>query len=100
MHTDTYFEADTLDDLLAEVYLRLLKNNESVKASRGSFSEIFGAMLVLNNPRARLSRTESKGKIFSALGELFWYLSKENSLQFMEYICLVYMQQNQTTIFQ
>jgi thymidylate synthase len=42
-------------------------------------------MLVLNNPRARLSRTESKGKLFSALGELFWYLSKENNLEFIEY---------------
>lgn len=85
MHADTYFEAETLDDLLADVFIKLLKNPVIVTASRGGFSEIFGAMLVLNNPRARLSRTESKGKIFSALGELFWYLSEGNSLEFMEY---------------
>lgn len=82
---DTYFEANTLDDLLMKVFSRLLEPQQMVHASRGSFSEIFGAMLVLQNPRARLSRSEIRGKIFSALGELFWYLSKTNSLDFMEY---------------
>lgn len=85
MRTDAYFEADTLDDLLAEVFPRLLEDQEMLSASRGSFTEIFGATLILRNPRARLSRSESKGKIFSALGELFWYLSKANGLEFMEY---------------
>lgn len=85
MCTETYFEADTLDDLLMAVFSRLLENQAMIQASRGNFTEIFGAILVLHNPRARLSRSESKGKIFSALGELFWYLSKENSLEFMEY---------------
>lgn len=82
---DANFEADTLDDLLREVFPRLLEHQEMVKASRGNFTEIFGAMLVLHNPRARLSRSESRGRVFSALGELFWYLSKTNSLEFMEY---------------
>jgi thymidylate synthase len=85
MHNVAYFEADTLDDLLMEAFSRLLENQEMLQASRGNFTEIFGAMLVLRNPRARLSRSESKGKIFSALGELFWYLSKTNGLDFMEY---------------
>ena len=85
MHADTYFEADTLDDLMAEIFSPLLAGTEMIEASRGRFTEIFGAMLVLKNPRARLSRSESRGKIFSALGELFWYLSKTNSHQFIEY---------------
>lgn len=85
MHIDAYFEADTLDDLLTAVFSQLLGEQKMITASRGDFSEIFGAMLVLHNPRARLSRSDSKGKIFSALGELFWYLSKNNSLAFMEY---------------
>lgn len=85
MHAGTYFEADTLDDLLGEVFPRLLNDGGIISASRGNFTEIFGAILVLRNPRARLSRSESKGKVFSALGELFWYLSKANSLEFMEY---------------
>lgn len=85
MHAGTYFEAETLDDLLAEVFAQLLKEQETITASQGEFTEIFGAMLVLRNPMARLSRTESKGKIFSALGELFWYLSRTNSHKFIEY---------------
>jgi thymidylate synthase len=82
---NTCFEADTLDDLLVQVFRQLLENKKLIEASRGKFTEIFGAMLVLRNPRARLSRSETKGKVFSALGELFWYLSKENKLNFMEY---------------
>ena len=85
MQPDTYYEAETLDDLLSGVLTRLLDQEELIQASRGCFSEQFGAMLVLHNPRARLSRSEKKGKVFSALGELFWYLSKNNSLEFMEY---------------
>lgn len=85
MAADTFFESDTLDDLLAGVFNKLLVSNETIEASRGKFAEIFGAFLVLHNPRARLSRSESKGKIFSAIGELLWYLSKSNRLDFMEY---------------
>lgn len=85
MYKNTYFEADTLDDLLAEIFNQLLDGQELISASRGRFTEILGAMLVLHNPRARLSRSESKGKVFTALGELFWYLSKSNDLKFMEY---------------
>lgn len=83
MHVETYFRADTLDDLLREVLPRLLQQDNEITASQGDFTELFGVMLVLNNPRARLSRTESKGKIFSALGELFWYLSGTNSYRFI-----------------
>lgn len=85
MNKGAYFEADTLDDLLAEVFSQLLEGKELISASRGKFTEILGALLVLHIPRARLSRSESKGKVFTALGELFWYLSKTNDLKFMEY---------------
>jgi thymidylate synthase len=85
MDKENYFEHNTLDDLLADVFKKLVDNRKVINASRGGFTEILGATLVLSNPRARLSRSESKGKIFTAIGELFWYLSKENSLSFMEY---------------
>lgn len=80
-----YFESDTFDDLLNDVLAKLLKQGKSITASRGNFSEIIGATLVLRNPRARLSRSESRGKIFSALGELFWYLSKSDDFEFIKY---------------
>jgi thymidylate synthase len=47
--------------------------------------EITGVLLELKNPRARISRTETRGTIFSCLGELLWYLSGDDSLEFMRY---------------
>jgi thymidylate synthase len=42
-------------------------------------------LLELRNPRARPSRTETRGKVFSCLGELLWYLSRDNRLEFIAY---------------
>ncbi|HET7550626.1 MAG TPA: thymidylate synthase [Gemmatimonadaceae bacterium] len=42
-------------------------------------------MLELTNARARLSRTESKGTPFSALGEFCWYLSGRGDYKSIEY---------------
>jgi thymidylate synthase len=78
-------KANTLDDLLREVLETLLKTTTKVKATRGESAEVFGAMLHLTNPRARFSRSEAKGKLFSALGELFWYLSGDTKLDFIDY---------------
>lgn len=80
-----FFVRDTLDDLLRDVFGALLSENELVRASRGSFKESLGCCLRLRNPRARLSRSEGKGKIFSALGELLWYLSGDTRLDFIDY---------------
>jgi len=80
-----YVVEDTLDDLMLKVFQKLLKSTSSVKASRGSNKEILGVLLELKNPRARLSRTEMKGTIFSCLGEFLWYLSKSDDLEFIEY---------------
>lgn len=80
-----YFKADTLDDLLHEVLENLLQLEEKVTASRGTFTEIFGVILHLTNPLARLSRSETKGKAFSVLGEWLWYLSGTNNLDFIDY---------------
>lgn len=74
----------TLDDLLYDVYSDLIDLPSSVTASRGVMSELIGATLILTNPRARLSRSEVKGKAFSAVGELLWYLAGSNSLDFIE----------------
>lgn len=84
-NNNSYFQADTLDDLMMVIFKPLLDEPVKHKASRGSFTELFGPLLELTNPRARLSRSESRGKIFSALGELFWYLSKTNSYDFIQY---------------
>jgi thymidylate synthase len=80
-----FFSADTLDDLMHDVLTKLLDQPFEINASRGKTSEIFGVLLQLENPLARLSLTESRGKPFSALGELLWYLTKSNQLNFIEY---------------
>src|SRR3569623_177116 len=77
--------ADRLDDLLAKVLRRILTWGRSVGASRGATRELFGVLLHLKDPRARISRTEIKGRLFSGLGELLWYLAGSDALDFICY---------------
>lgn len=60
--------SSTLVDLLRKVFDALLREAETYTAHKGDFKELFGACLQLTDPRGRLSMTESKGKIYSALG--------------------------------
>ncbi len=80
-----YFSNENLDDLMHSVLEELLKRPMAVKARRGEFSEIIGAMLHLSNPRSRLSKSRGRGKIFSAIGEYLWYMAGSNSLEFIAY---------------
>jgi len=64
---------------------RLLRSKNRVATSRGETTELNGVLLKLANPRARLSRSITRGKVFSCLGELLWYLSKTNSLKYITY---------------
>ncbi len=80
-----YIPAPTLDDLLRKVFERLLKSANRINPSRGPATELPGVLLKVANPRARLSRTETRGKAFSCLGELLWYLAKTNDLGFISY---------------
>jgi len=82
--------ANTLDDLLRKVYPKVLRNGERVKASKGWNRELSGVILELKNPLARLSRTETKGTVFSCLGETLWYLAESNELQFIKYYIRMY----------
>lgn len=79
------FTATTLDDALRLVFQEILQNGEQVKASRGPNLEIAGARVEITDPRARLSRTETRGKPFSCLGELCWYLAGTSSVDFVSY---------------
>jgi len=79
------FVGDTLDDILKKAIERLLKSRGKVEASRGENRELVGVNIRLNNPLARLSHTEGKGKVFSAIGELLWYLAGTDKLRFIEH---------------
>lgn len=80
-----HIKALTLDDLMRSVFQRLLRSDIKVSSSKGRNREVIGALLELTDPRARLSRTETKGTLFSCLGELLWYLSGTKSLNFIQY---------------
>lgn len=79
------FAVETLDDALLELYRELLSREPNVVASRGGNTEILGTLIEIERPRARLSRSETRGKPFSSLGELLWYLTGDNRLEFIEY---------------
>ena len=51
-------------------------------------------ILEITNPRALLSRTETKGKLFSCLGELCWYLAKTNELSFIAHYLSHYREES------
>lgn len=86
-----FISADTLDDLMRRVLTKLVKSGARNRASRGKTREIRSALLKVKNPRARLSHTEKKGKIFSAIGELLWYLAKSDDLAFISYYLEQYL---------
>lgn len=85
MHRYMFITALTLDDLLQKAIKKVLKKGVPIESGKGSSKEIIGVMLELQNPLARLSRSETKGKVFSGLGELLWYLSEKNNLEFIAY---------------
>jgi thymidylate synthase len=80
-----HLSAGTLDDLLLKTFKKISQDGGRVKASKGWNTELFGVLLELENPVARLSRTETKGTVFSCLGETPWYLKRTNELSFIEY---------------
>lgn len=75
---------DSLDGLLVALYGALIEEGTANAGSRGDTRELLGVTLRLTKPQARLSRSEDRGRPFSALGELLWYLSGSDRLEFIE----------------
>lgn len=74
---------DSLDEILIELYQSLLGEGSRNAGTRGSTYEILGTAIRLGKPRARLSRSENRGRPFSALAEFVWYLSGSGNLDFI-----------------
>jgi thymidylate synthase len=85
-----HLKAATLDDLLDKVFRQVMKSKVRLTATKGANSEISGVCLELTQPRARLSRTEAKGTIYSCIGEFLWYASKSNLAEQMAYYLPIY----------
>lgn len=75
----------TLDDLLNTTYTSILESGDELTASKGDNFEIRNAVLTLENPRSRLSISETRSKLISCIGEFFWYLNGSDELDFIEY---------------
>ena len=82
---NSYISGKTIDDVMRDVIIEIQSNGERIKPSQGWCTEVRGVMLEIIEPRARLSRTETRGKPFSCLGELCWYLAGNNELDFISY---------------
>ncbi|HYK04812.1 MAG TPA: thymidylate synthase [Thermoanaerobaculia bacterium] len=92
------FSAATLDDVMRYAIQALLQDGERVNATKGSNVELRAVRLEMTNPRARLSRTETRGKPFSCLGELCWYLAGTNNVKFIEYYIGKYRESDENGI--
>lgn len=77
------FLGDGLDDVLNDLYEALLKEGVHNVSTNGSSLEFLGVTLRLAKPRARLSRSQTRARPFSALGELLWYLSGSDEAAFV-----------------
>jgi len=82
---EPYYKGQTLDDVLRLVVEGIQAYGDQISPTKGACKELTGVLIELTNPRARLSRTETRGKPFSCLGELCWYLAKDNDLNFISY---------------
>jgi thymidylate synthase len=80
-----HFEAETLDDAMAVIFREILENGDTARPTKGANREITGILLEVTNPRARLSLTETRSRLFSAIGEFCWYLAGASDLEFIEY---------------
>jgi thymidylate synthase len=77
--------ADSLDGALHKLYSALAKDGQKhTGGTRGDTRELLSVTLHIAKPRARISISENRGKPFSALGELLWYLSGSDTLEFIE----------------
>jgi len=77
-------ECDSLDGVLYQLYSAIKADGHwHGGGTRGKSKELLGVSLKIKKPRARLSLSENRGKPFSALGELLWYLSGSESLAFI-----------------
>lgn len=77
------FLGDGLDDVLNDLYDALLKDGVHNTSTNGGSLEFLGVTLRMAKPRARLSRSQTRARPFSALGELLWYLSGSDEAAFV-----------------
>ena len=86
----SFYSGETLDDVMRWVLEQIQQEGEDIHPTKGPAKELSGVLLEITNPLARISRTETKGKPFSCLGELCWYLAQTKDLSFIAYYLPAY----------
>lgn len=76
-----HFEVATVDDLMHVAVDALSSDGTRIAPTKGACTEISATTFELTNSRARVSRSASRGRLFSALGELCWYLSGSSATE-------------------
>jgi thymidylate synthase len=84
------FQESSADDLMKTAIATTLAEGELIVPTKGAARDLTAVVLELTNPLARLSRSASRGRLFSALGELVWYLAGSNDVDFIEYYISYY----------
>ena len=85
LHMNCRVAAATVDDLMRAAINHAFEHGVAIRPTKGAALDIIGASLVLTNPRARLSRSETRGKAISAIAELCWYLAGSEDLSQISY---------------
>jgi thymidylate synthase len=83
-------QQETLDDAMNTVFDALRANGELIQPRKGPALEIIGASVEIADPRSRVSRSQTRGRIFSALGELLWYLAGTDDVEMISHYIPAY----------
>jgi thymidylate synthase len=83
-------QEETLDDALNELFTALRSQGDITHPTQGEARELVGVGVELLHPRARVSRSQTRGRMFSALGEFLWYLSGSDDLEMIRYYITSY----------
>src|SRR5436309_9400402 len=88
---EPYLSGNTVDDVLRSVIEQIQAQGSRICPTKGEALELTGVLVEIANPRARLSRTESRGRVYSCLGEICWYLARTNDVRFISYYIRTYV---------
>ena len=95
MRNSAHGTFEIFDDALHFLLKTILDGGHKTVSSRGSNTELNGIAVEILNPRSRLSQTESRGRLFSCLGELCWYLAGSDDVDFIAYYIPRYQRESE-----
>ena len=78
-------EGRYLDEILRELYSKLSESTDTFEASKGKGQDLLAPKVILKDPRSRISATETRARLISALGEFCWYMSGSADLGFIRF---------------